>query len=384
MLLAVRLARWVTVALVAVVVVLGGGGYYYATQIASEALKLDPYVPRTTMTVLAVKGGTLTIEGSSADLRRRGTYGVFWAGGYGQVTGTPQGSGAVTRAFRLLTGRAPRAGDRVGITSDAFPDDPRIALGAAARSVTYRSPAGAFPAWYVPSRGSTWVVLVHGRGANRTEMLRMMRVPVRLGLPALDISYRNDAGAPLDESRHYRYGAAEWHDLDAAVLWAQEHGARRVVLVGASMGGAVVAAFLEHSARAAAVSGVVLDAPLLSLDRAVDLGARKRSLPLVGWSIPGPLTWTAKRFATIRYGVDWDAADFLDDTRWVRVPVLLVHGTADGTVPVSGSKDLAADLPARVTLVLDVGVTHVQSWNQDPARYEDRLTRFLVRAAAQG
>jgi pimeloyl-ACP methyl ester carboxylesterase len=377
--LVLRLTRWLMAPLLAVALLLGGGGWYVAGQIADRSLLPHPYVPRRPLVVVAVHDGSIALRGRLPELTRTGPYGVLWAGGYGQVTGRPHGHGVVTRSFRLLAGVAPRIGARAGMTGDAFPDDPRVALGVPERSVTYRSPAGAFPAWYVPGRGTTWAVLVHGKGATRTSMLRMMRVPVRLGLPSLDIGYRNDAGAPRDPSGRYGWGRTEWQDLDAAVVWAQQHGARRVVLLGASMGGSVVASFLERSSRAPLVSAVVLDSPALDVADVVDRSVARRRLPLVGRHLPRAVRWTAEQLASLRYGVDWGALDHLADTSWVRVPVLLLHGTADVTVPFATSAELAAAQPGLVTFLPDPGVAHVQSWNHDPAGYEAALRRFLLR-----
>jgi alpha-beta hydrolase superfamily lysophospholipase len=378
-LLLLRVVRWLMAPLLATGLVLGASGWYVAGQIGERALTVHPYTPHRPLTVVAVHPGSITLRGRLPELTRTGTYGVHWAGGYGQVTGVPHGTGVVTRAFRVLTGVAPRPGDRAGMTGDAFPDDPRVALGVQVRSVTYRSAAGVFPAWYAPGRGTTWALLVHGKGATRTSMLRMMRVPVRLGLPSLDLGYRNDAGTPRDPSGHYGWGGTEWQDLDAAVGWAQEHGARHVVLLGASMGGAVVAAFLARSARSAVVSAVVLDSPVLDFGDVVDLGVARRALPLVGWRVPHAVRWTAERLVSLRYGVDWRRLDHLDDTTWLRVPLLLLHGTADATVPFAGSAALAAARPDLVRLLPEPGIAHVQGWNRDPAGYEAAVRRFLLR-----
>jgi hypothetical protein len=372
--------RFVTAVVVVLALFLGGGGWYFAGQIGADGLRPDPSTIDRNLVVTAVSATSVSLRetGTRVDeLHTDGVYGVVWATGFGQVTGSAGQGRTVTRGFRLLSGTLPRVDDAAGLTDDAFPDDPRVALGVLPQEVSYSSPAGDFPAWYVPGRGSTWVVLVHGKGASRSEMLRMMRVPVREGLPSLDITYRNDAVVPLDRSGRYQYGRTEWHDLDGAVAWAVERGARHVVLVGASMGGAIVAAFMEHSGRASVVSGLVLDSPLLSFERAVDLGASERDLPLVGWRLPAALTWSAKRLASLRYGVDWHALDYLDDLRWVRVPTLLVHGTADGTVPFGGSERLAEKVAAKVSFQPVPGVDHVQAWNHDPARYEDEERRFL-------
>lgn len=375
-----RLVRLLTALVVVVLVLLLAGGWYFSGQLNADGLAVHPGRVEDDLTVVAVSGASITLREKGErvdDLHADGTYGVTWATGFGQVTGR----GGPTRPFRLVSGTLPAVGASVGLDNDAFPADPRVALGGTVRDVTFTSPAGTFPAWFVPGRSRTWVVLVHGKGASRTEMLRMMQVPVRLGLPSLDIAYRNDAGVPLDPSHRYRYGRTEWRDLEAAVDHAVAQGAQHVVLVGASMGGGIVASFMEHSPRASLVTGLVLDSPLLSFSRAVDLGASERELPLVGLPLPGALTWTAKRLASLRYGVDWHAVDYLDDTRWVRVPTLLVHGTGDSTVPVSGSVDLARAQPGRVTFERVPGVEHVEAWNHDPARYDAQLTAFLQRVS---
>jgi fermentation-respiration switch protein FrsA (DUF1100 family) len=59
--------------------------------------------------------------------------------------------------------------------------------------------------------------------------------------------------------------------------------------------------------------------------------------------------------------------------------VLLLHGTADVTVPFATSAELAAARPDLVTFLPEPGVAHVQSWNHDPAGYEAALRRFLLR-----
>jgi pimeloyl-ACP methyl ester carboxylesterase len=201
-------------------------------------------------------------------------------------------------------------------------------------------------------------------------------------MPVLDIAYRNDAGAPLDPSHRYGYGATEWRDLEAAVQYARDHGAEHVVLFGSSMGGSIVASFLEHSPSASAVRGVVLDAPALDFRATVDYGATKRSLPL-GLPIPGVLTSVAEWIAGWRYDVDWAAEDYVPGD-WLHVPALVFHGTEDDTVPLSTTDAFSAAHPALVQAVRVTGAGHVESWNVDPAAYSARESAFLgcVTAAA--
>ena len=244
--------------------------------------------------------------------------------------------------------------------------------------VRYSSDLGPMPAWFAtPGKGDTWAVLVHGKGEDRSEMLRLMHATVDAGLPSLAIGYRNDVDAPEDPSGQYQYGRTEWRDLADAVEYAEQRGAHHVVLVGASMGGAVIASYLDHTPDAP-VSALVLDSPMLDFGSTVSHGAAQTPLPVFG-HVPEALTWTAKQIAAVRYDVDWDEVDYLDDTSWVTTPTLIVHGDADPTVPLSTSRQLAAEHPDLVRLEVVPEAVHVGSWNEDPQMYDAMVQGFLTR-----
>src|SRR6202011_5150310 len=131
--------------------------------------------------------------------------------------------------------------------------------------------------------------------------------------PALAITYRIVLGAARDPSGYHRYGHTEWSDIEAAVRWSLAQGARSVVLVGQSMGGGVVAAFLERSSLAPKVARVVLDAPMLDLHAAVDYQVDRHLIPIIG-RLPAPLVWAGKSMPRARFGVDWSATGYLDET----------------------------------------------------------------------
>lgn len=377
-----RTLRWVAVGLTLLAVVFySAGGWYFAGQIESGALRVDPGSVDRNLQVTSVATGTITLhekDGRVAALHTDEVYGLQWDSGYGQLSGPVKQSGKdVTRTFRLLDGTSPRSGATAGVSRDAFPDDPSVSLGRTVQHITYQSPLGVMPAWFVPGTSSTWAVLVHGWTASRTEMLRLMRLTVDLGLPSLDITYRNDAHVPADPTHRYQFGRTEWRDLDAAVRYAEVHGAQSIALIGASMGGGVIASFMQHAPRARLVRMMILDAPMLSLSRVVNLAASRRSLPVIGIRVPYSLTWTAKRIAALRYEINWSTLDYLHNTKWVRVPTLVFHGDADTRVPLSGSRALARAQSDRVTLVVVHGANHLESWNRGPANYERQVSDFL-------
>ncbi len=373
-----RAVRFLLVVVLLGVVFHVAGGYYFATKLHADALAVDPWKWPQDLTVKSVDAATiaLTDPGTPADdLRSPGTFGLLWDGGFGQVSGAPEIDGnTVTRDFTVLEGSPPSTGDAAGMDSFAFPAAPTAPI----RRVTYDSPLGPMGAVFHPGASETWAVMVHGKGASPDEMFRMMRATSALGLPALSISYRNDLGEPRDPSQTYQYGRTEWRDLEAAVRYADDHGAADVVLVGASMGGAIIASFLQHSDLADEVRATVLDSPMLDFAETVAYGASQIGL-VGGVPVPASLVWSAKEIAHLRYDVNWELLDYNDDVSWLRAPVLVFHGLADLTVPVESSRQLAAR-SGRVTLVEVPGAGHVESWNADPVSYEARMEAFLTRA----
>lgn len=380
-----RVVVGLVVLVVLAAVLLGAAGWYYSGQIGGEALAAHPEQSVTyDLVVASFDGATVVLrrtDGASAKdaLRTADVTGLDWAGGRGIVSGPAQvrDDGRVARALKLLPGSAaPTAGTEARLVQNVW-TDPGQAYGVPYSDVTYPCAGGSCPAWFVPGRSGTWLVEVHGKGATREETLRAAGPAVRAGMPVLDIAYRNDLQAPRDPSDRYGYGATEWRDLESAVGYARDHGATRVVLFGDSMGGSIVAGFLEHSRAASAVTGVVLDAPALDLRSTVTFEAGERTLPGIGTSIPGVLTDTAEWMAGWRYGLDWDAVDYLHGD-WLKVPALVFHGTADETVPIATSDELAKAHPDLVQEVRVPGAAHVGSWNVDPAAYSAKESAFLA------
>jgi hypothetical protein len=225
----------------------------------------------------------------------------------------------------------------------------------------------------IDGTSKTWVIFVHGKLPPRKTPIAYPLLPTvaELGLPSLLITYRNDVGElPSPDGFHW-YGLTEWEDLEGAVSYAQEQGAESVILVGYSMGGAIVTNFLYRAPLAAKVRGVILDAPMLDLGSAIDHGVRQRGLPVF-------LSGIGKFLAQVRFDVDWKALNYLSRATELDVPILLFHGDADTVVPVETSDALAQARPDLVTYHRVPEATHARSWNIDPEKYEAAVRKFLA------
>ncbi|MEJ2855185.1 MULTISPECIES: alpha/beta hydrolase family protein [unclassified Saccharothrix] len=369
----VRRRRRLRIAVLVVVVLfllvsggLIGVGWYYSGQLLEPA-QARPGYPET---VTGTGDGTVSLAESRVSVLP-GTWGLVWPDGAARVGGiTDRSNGTVTRE---LVGAAPPVGAKVRLETAVWTGDPKAALGLEYRDVVVRTELGDAPAWLVPGTSSTWVVAVHGRGGSRTEALRVVPALHGVGLPVLAVTYRNDAGAPPSPDGLFHLGDTEWRDVEAAVRYALEHGARDVVLYGWSMGGAIVGQFLGRSAEADEVVAVVLDAPVTNWTRTLELQSRNRG-------VPTQLVPVAELVSDWRADLEFERFDLVEHPPAHKPRTLLFHGGADGTVPVSTSRDLAAashrlGWPMRYVEV--PAADHTSAWNVDPAAYERTVTEFV-------
>lgn len=354
--------------------VLFGTGWYFSIQIEDDVLLVKHEPEKYEIEVVALEDDRVKLRFSTEEELRKQpeTMGLKWPDGYARAGKTLEiGGSEVLREYSQLEG-ALAVGDWVRFDKFAYPGDPARAHEIPFEEIQFPSPLGELEAWEIDGFNDTWVIFVHGKGSNRREALRMLPVVEAAGLPSLVITYRNDAGEPEDPSGYYWYGLTEWEDLEAASQYALDSGATRLVLVGYSMGGGIVSNFLYQSPLARRAVGVILDSPMLDLGATVDLGAENLN-------VPSFLTAIAKAISGFRFDIDWEALDYLNRVDDISAPVLLFHGDADETVPVSTSEIFAKSRPDIVTYEFFEGAPHVGAWNVDPERYEAAVSEFLNR-----
>src|SRR5204862_2909240 len=83
-------------------------------------------------------------------------------------------------------------------------------------------------------------------------------------------------------------------------------------------------------------------------------------------------------YARVRYGLNLYHASPSEVLRNSRVPVLLIHGTADTNIPIRHSRKLHAVNPATTELWEVEGAEHVESVARAPAEYARRVTGFFA------
>jgi uncharacterized protein len=329
--------------------------------------------------VLAADRGSVMLAANRLT-RQPGVWGLRWADGLA-VLGPVLGEGRREVVRALVDGPVPPAGAPAVLDTGPYDPDPG-ARGLAFEAVAVPGPLGDYPGWLVPPAPGgdrPWVIMVHGRGGSLREGLRVLPALHEHGHPVLMTSYRNDEDAPPSPDGFYHLGDTEWTDVEAAVGFARQRGAGKLVLYGWSMGGAIIGAFLDRSPAAEHVAAVVWDAPLVDWRATLRQQARNRRLPAA-------LSPLAAAVTSRRIAIDFDRFDLRRHPPAVRPPTFVVHSVEDTAVPITATRALVADAPRLdwpIRLLEVPGVEHTSSWNADPAAYESAVIGFLDEVLAR-
>jgi alpha-beta hydrolase superfamily lysophospholipase len=122
------------------------------------------------------------------------------------------------------------------------------------------------------------------------------------------------------------------------------------------MGGSIIEAFLHRSPYKVHIRAIVLDAPIINMQKVIEVQLRRQHLPR--WFSP-----VAMRMAERQTHINFSALNYERPTGGVSLPTLLFHGTADGTVPVESSDRYAQARPNLVTYRRVEGADRTTAWN---------------------
>ncbi len=370
-----RLRKWLSIGAWAVigliVVVVAAATWLYTNDLRRTFLSPTGEPPERTLEVLGVGSGRVVLSYSEL-AALDGVWGLRGEGeDYGQVSSVLDvGETQVERSFLELVGEF-FPGEAVALDQYAFAGDPEEAHGIPFEEVQVAGDLGFYPAWFIDGDKDTWVVFIHGMGADeRRQSLRVLPSIVDEDFPVLVMTYRNDDGAPETDDGLYTWGRSEWRDVEAAIEFGTSRGAEEFVLIGYSMGGTIASMFLHESDLVGDVRGVVLDSPVLSLEEVIDRHAEASRLP-------GVLKAIGKAVARVRFGLEWSELDQVERSSQFDVPILLMHGGSDTMAPIEVSELFATARSDLVSFERFDAADHLFLWNTDPTRYEEAVLRFL-------
>lgn len=233
------------------------------------------------------------------------------------------------------------------------------------------------PAWVIRSseRSDVWVIHVHGLGSSRSQCLRGVEAFAALGHTSLLPSYRTSLDLSPAPARSH-LGVSEWEDLEAARRYALDHGARRILFVGWSLGASIVLRTIERCPDTS-IAGALLVSPALDWPAII-------SAQLQRAGCPGFLArWLPHTFNLIRLRgepvIRWREMPGTHIRKASSIPTMIFHGTDDYSVPLELSRILASQQGESAELVEFDGAHHTLEWNSAPQVWNESVQAWCRR-----
>ncbi|MFF2387202.1 alpha/beta hydrolase [Agromyces sp. NPDC058104] len=241
---------------------------------------------------------------------------------------------------------------------------------------------GPAPAWLIEPTtgvGDIWAIHIHGLGSTRAGTLRGAQVAAEAGLTSLVVTYRNDGEGPTVGSGRSTLGATETDDVEAAIRYAVDRGASRVVLFGWSMGGAIALQLATRPGVRDRVVGLVLESPVLDWVETIKANCAQAGLPKGAGGLAVPwLNWRALAH-TVGLAAPVGLSQF--DTARRRLsepqrPLLVLHGRDDISAPVELAERSSTQAGA-ATRLQQFEADHTMTWNSDERRWRAIVAGWL-------
>jgi pimeloyl-ACP methyl ester carboxylesterase len=228
-------------------------------------------------------------------------------------------------------------------------------------------------AWHV-SRGPDrpLVILFHGYGADKTDLLPEARAFLDLGASVLLVDFR---GSGESSEAYTTIGLREAEDVAAVTHYARVHLAHSaLVLFGQSMGAAaVLRAVAVHGTRA---DGVIVEAVFDTMRQTVRNRFHAMRVPAF------PSAELLVFWGGVQAGFNGFAHNPVDYAKHLRCPVLFLHGAADPRATVVEGRRVFAAAPGPKTFEEFPSVGHESVLARFPSEWKQAVAKFMSAKSA--
>jgi len=275
-----------------------------------------------------------------------------------------------------------RARDGIRLSGRWLPAEPSQAATGASGVTEPHDP------WVADPREA--ILLLHGYSGSIAPDLVELAPFLRRTAGVLGLDFRGHGGS---DDGPTTFGLQEVEDVAGALTWLGERGIVRVALVGSSMGGVT----------AIAAVGVLGDGRLAAADAQPDSpsapvgGPRPRIVAVVGESVTPRLAIVVGRRLGLPFGTLVADRAFGRMARIVGgdprstepramvpmiedLPLLLIAGSADRTLPIAEARKLAAAAPPGTRFLEIGGADHGAGHSVDADAYEAAVSALLREA----
>ena len=245
------------------------------------------------------------------------------------------------------------------------------------REVSFQSKDGlTLWGWYVGTENGATVILVHGLGGNRAQLLDDAALLVANGYGVLLLDLRNSGESEGDLTT---LGYLEALDVGGALDFVEAQpnsDAEQVGLLGHSMGGATA---ILAAARYPQIKAVVAESTFTSVEDNVS-DSLKALTGLPPFPFAPLVTWFGEREA----GIDIGQVSPLDAIGSISPrAVMIVHGELDEVISAENAPRLYAAAGEPKELYVIPGAGHAGLPQAQPEEYRQRIVGFFDRHLLQ-
>jgi len=252
-------------------------------------------------------------------------------------------------------------------------------LGCPYEAVQFQASDGVrLAAWLIradPER--PWIILCHGLGANRADLLDMAAGLYRANFNLLLMDFR---GHGESRGRMSSFGWREQRDLEGALAFLGQQPdipARPYGFYGISMGGSVG---LMVAARDERLGAVAADSPFTDLRTSISQHLKL----MFPWLPRMPFGWFCEVTYRLWFGA-WPAqfSPLAAAPALSPRPLLLIQSAGDVRVPLEGARQIhqAAGEPKELWVI--PVADHLAGYSHDPEAYITRLATFFEKSPRQ-
>ena len=223
--------------------------------------------------------------------------------------------------------------------------------------------------YYHVAEGAPLDIAFHGyRSSGLTDFCGGAQISRELGHNLLLVDQRAHGKS---QGNTITFGIKERFDVLSWVEYARERFGpdTRILLFGISMGASTVLMASELPLPEN-VKGIIADCPYSSPAKIIRAVGRKMRIPA---SVATVFSWVG---AKVYGGFDLGETDPVRAVRQAKVPILLIHGEADGFVPCDMSSDIQRSNPQMIYRCTFPGADHGISFLVNPDRYRKLVGEF--------
>lgn len=250
------------------------------------------------------------------------------------------------------------------------------ALGLPAETVHFRATDGVLlEGWKIPGQPQRpWLILCHGLGTNRADLLDIGEGLYRLGYNLFLFDFRAHGGSA---GRTTSFGWRERRDLQGALAFLGQQPdvpPAPYGIYGISMGGAVALTVAADDERLGAIA---VDSPYVNLEESIVHHIKL----LYPWLPRAPFVWFVLWTYRLRFGVSPRAMSPEEAAgRLGTRPLLVIQGAGDPRMPLEGAQQILRRASGPKEILVIPGGGHLQGYALDTAGYLRQLDGFFEKA----